>query len=470
MIHQFFLGLQVMLAVYFIGLNLGYVSLNVVAMFGLMRYMQRQDLDNMPVVFLGIEPPVSILAPAYNEEATAVASVRSLLQINYGEFEIIVINDGSKDATLAVLTRAFDLRIFPEAYEHKLETKEVRGVYQSAKHPSLRVIDKDNGGKADSLNAGINCARYPLFCAVDADSILQRDSLLRVVQPFLEDPTVVASGGTVRIANGCVVEDGFLVSTGLPRNPWALFQIVEYIRASLFGRLGWAPLNALLIVSGAFGVFRKDVVTAVGGYLPKTIGEDMELVVRMHKHLRYAGTPYKITFVPDPSCWTEAPEDLQTLKNQRVRWQRGLGESLSRHLDLLFNPKAGTVGWLAMPFFVIFEWLGPLVETTGTLLMITGFLCGFVSTDAMAVFLLLAVGLGVMLSASALLMEEISFHIYPRFGQLLMLFLAVILENFGYRQLNAWWRLVGLYRWATGTPGQAAWGEMKRSASWNKPS
>jgi cellulose synthase/poly-beta-1,6-N-acetylglucosamine synthase-like glycosyltransferase len=274
----------------------------------------------------------------------------------------------------------------------------------------------------------------------------------------------------VRIINGCTLRDGRIAEIDLPSSWVERCQVVEYIRAFLFGRLGWSPMNALLIVSGAFGVFRKDVVTAVGGYLPKTIGEDMELVVRLHKHMRYGGKPYKIVFVPDPICWTEAPEDLKTLKNQRVRWQRGLGESLSRHLDLLFNPKAGTVGWLAMPFFVIFEWLGPLIETFGYIFMITGFLFGFVSTDAMGVFLLLAVGLGVLLSASALLLEEISFHIYPRFGQLLMLFFAVVAENFGFRQLNAWWRMVGLYRWATGTQGHAAWGEMKRSASWSKPS
>lgn len=460
--------LQFLLALYFIGLNLGYILLNFSAMVSLTRYMQKQDLDTMPVAFFGIEPPISVLAPAFNEEFTVEASVRSLLQLNYGEYEVILINDGSKDNTLRVAIEAFDMVPFPQAYESDLPTAAVRGMYQSRTYPNLRLIDKENGGKADSLNAGINCARYPLFCAVDADSILQRDSLLRVVQPFLEEPTTVASGGTVRIANGCRVEEGFLTHTGLPKNPIALFQIVEYIRAFLFGRLGWSPMNALLIVSGAFGVFRKDVVKAVGGYLPKTIGEDMELVVRMHKALLKEGRPYRITFVPDPICWTEAPEDLKTLRNQRIRWQRGLGESLSRHLDLLFAPKSGAVGWLAFPFFVIFEWLGPLIETAGYLFMFAAFLLGLISTPALVLFLLLSLGLGIVLSANALLLEEISFHMYPRFGQLLLLMLAVILENLGYRQLNAWWRMVGLYRWATGTQGHASWGEMRRTASWTK--
>jgi cellulose synthase/poly-beta-1,6-N-acetylglucosamine synthase-like glycosyltransferase len=465
----FFNALQLLLAVYFIGLNSGYIILNFVAMGSLSRYMQKQDIDLLPVAFFGIEPPISILAPAYNEEPTAEASIRSLLQLNYGEFEIIVINDGSKDRTLEVIIEAFEMVPFPEAYEHNLPTASIRRVYQSRKYPNLRLIDKDNGGKADSLNAGVNCARYPLICAVDADSILQRDSLLRVVQPFLEEPLTIASGGTVRIANGCRVEEGFLVDTGLPRNPIALFQIVEYIRAFLFCGLGWSPLNALLIVSGAFGVFRKDIVIEVGGYLPKTIGEDMELVVRMHKTMLKQGRPYKITFVPDPICWTEAPEDLTTLKNQRIRWQRGLGESLSKHLDLLFYPKGGAVAWLAFPFFVIFEWIGPLIESLGYVFMFFGYFFGFISTPALLIFLLLAMGLGMLLSANALLLEEISFHMYPRFSQLLMLFFAIFAENFGYRQLNAWWRMVGLYRWATQKQGHGAWGEMRRSASWSKP-
>ena len=337
-------------------------------------------------------------------------------------------------------------------------------LYRSRRHPNLIVVDKRNGGKADALNAGINISRYPLFCSLDADSILERDSLRLVVQPFLNDPLTVACSGTVRIANGCKVTNGYLTAVGLPANFLALVQIVEYLRAFLFGRLGWSPMNALLIISGAFGMFHKDTVVMVGGYHPDTIGEDMELVVRLHRQLRLQGKPYRITFVPDPVCWTEAPEDLYTLKNQRIRWQRGLCESLTKNKGLLFHPKGGVVGWLAFPFMALFEWLGPVIEVAGSALVIVGFMLGFVSFEAWSSLLLVAISLGILLSVSAVLLEEISFHAYPKPRHVLLLFLAAIAENFGYRQLNTVWRIIGLARWLRG--GKASWGEMSRKASW----
>jgi cellulose synthase/poly-beta-1,6-N-acetylglucosamine synthase-like glycosyltransferase len=418
----------------------------------------------VPRAYSGLEPPVSILVPAYNEEATIAASIRSMLQLTYSEFEVVVINDGSKDGTLDVLVREFKLQPFPEAYRRQLATREIRQVYRSARIPNLRVIDKVNGGKADSLNAGINAARYPLFCGVDADSILQRDSLDKVVEPFLRDPTVVATGGTVRVANGCEVSGGFLTRVGLPKNIWALFQVVEYLRAFLFGRLGWSAINGMLIISGAFGVFRKDAVILAGGYRPETIGEDMELVVRMHRLLRAKGQPYRVEFVPDPVCWTEAPEDYKTLKNQRIRWQRGLSESLSSNWGLMFSRNGGAPGWLAFPFMLAFEWLGPLVEAFGYVFMVYAVIAGAVSWQAFGAFLFVAIGLGILLSASGLLLEEMSFHIYPKGKQLLLLGLVVVAENLGYRQLNTVWRLVGLYRWAV--QKEASWGAMKRKGTW----
>jgi len=299
---------------------------------------------------------------------------------------------------------------------------------------------------------------------VDADSILERDSLKRVVEPFLEDPLTVASGGTVRIANGCRVEGGFLVSVGLPHNLLALLQIVEYLRAFLFGRLGWSGMNAVLIISGAFGLFRKESVVAVGGYRHDTVGEDMELVMRLHRHYRIQGLPYRITFVPDPICWTEAPESLRVLMSQRVRWQRGLAESLTMNLRLLFHPRGGAPGWLAFPFMVVFEWLGPLIEVAGYVLMTAGFAFDIISTKAFVTFMIVALGFGLVLSVSALLIEELSFHIYPKPRQLAALLAAAVVENFGYRQLNSLWRLWGLMKWITGS--KARWGEMTRTANW----
>ena len=443
---------------------MGYLTLNLLAVAALFRNNQEKALEDLPQVYAGLEPAISILVPAFNEEATIVAAVRSMLQLTYSEYEIIVINDGSRDHTLDVLVKEFSLIAFPETFRGQIATQPIRTLYRSTRYPNLRVIDKDNGGKADSLNAGINGARHPLFCGVDADSVLERDSLQRVVKPFLRHPEMVASGGTVRVANGCEVKDGYLLRVGLPRNPWALLQVVEYLRAFLFGRLGWSQLNAMLIISGAFGLFRTETVIEVGGYRTDTIGEDMELVVRMHRLLRQRGVPYRIEFVPEPVCWTEVPEDKATLKNQRIRWQRGLSESLTSNWGLMFSRNGGTPGWLAFPFMVLFEWLGPLVELGGYMFMVFAVTLGLVSWTAFAIFLFVAIGLGILLSASSLLLEEMSFHLYPNAWHLAALVLVAIVENFGYRQLNTFWRLVGLYRWAAQRESQ--WGAMKRKGNW----
>lgn len=439
--------------------------LDVVAAIHLRRYMEERSLNSLPHGYTGFEPQITLLVPAFNEEATIATTVKSLLQLSYSEFEIVVINDGSKDNTLDVLIKEFGLIPFPEAYDARLATKPIRTVYHAPAQPNLRVVDKDNGGKADSLNAGINISLYPLFCCIDADSILQRDSLRLAAQPFLDDPHTIACGGTVRVANGCEVKNGFLTKVGLPTNILALFQIVEYLRAFLFGRLGWSPINAMLIISGAFGLFHKDTVIGIGGYRHDTIGEDMELVVRLHRHMRLAGKPYRITFAPDPICWTEAPEDLTTLKNQRIRWQRGLCESLTNNLDLLFHPKGGAVGWLAFPFMALFEWLGPAIEVFGYVIVTIGFILGFVSFKVWLVLLVAAISLGILLSVSAFFLEEMSFHVYPKPQHVLLLLLGAILENFGYRQLNSLWKLIGLYRWMIGK--KATWGAMTRTASWH---
>ncbi len=451
---------------YFIGLNGGYLGLNLLSLVSLSKMMRTRMIDELPQMHTGLEPPVSLLVPAFNEQASIAASIRSMLQLSYQEFEIVVINDGSKDDTLRVLQQEFSLVPFPEAYRRRLETRQIREIYRSTLYDNLRVIDKENGGKADALNAGINAARYPLFCAVDADSVLQRDSLQKVARPFLDDASVVAAGGSVRIANGCRVSNGFLQKVDLPRKLLPMLQIVEYLRAFLFGRMGWSPLNAMLIISGAFGLFRKETVIEAGGYRSNTIGEDMELVVRIHRLYRRAGKTYRIVFVPDPICWTEAPEDLATLKNQRIRWQRGLLESLSLNLGLLCHYRGGLVGWVAFPFMLLFEAFGPVIELGGYLFVLALSLSGMISGQVLLTFLFVAVGFGILLSVSGLLLEELTFHVYPRPRHLLLLLFAVVVENFGYRQLNSWWRFIGLVRWLRG--GQAKWGEMKRSRAWQE--
>lgn len=445
---------------YFIVVNLGYLALNGIALISIYRYMQREVIFGIEKQFSRLEPPVSLLVPAYNEENTISASIHSLLQINYPEYEIIIINDGSKDGTLETLKKDFSLVQVPETVRRRIPSHAVRGMYLSKAYPAIRVIDKENGGKADALNAGINASHYPIFCSVDADSILQRDSLTKVVQPFLEDPYVIASGGSVRAVNGCVVSGGYLMESGLPQNPIALLQIIEYLRGFLIGRLGWSQLNALMIISGAFGLYRKDAVIEAGGYNPKTVGEDMELIVRLHRLMREKKKRYSITFIPDPICWTEVPENLTTLRNQRIRWQRGLAESLFLNKELAFSRNGGVVGWFAFPFMVVFELLGSVVEVAGYLFTFIGFYLGVISAAAFFSFIFIAIGLGILLSVNSLLVEEMSFKIYKKPSSLLLLFFYSVAENFGYRQLNSWWRMLGLWQFLRGKRG--SWGEMKR--------
>lgn len=451
---------------YFILLNGGYLILNVLSMVSLRRYMRQRAELGETAPYLGVEPAVSILVPAFNEEATIRTSILSLMQLQYPEFEIVVINDGSRDNTLAVLKEAFGLEEHPEPLRLSVPHQEIQGIYRSRRHGNLKVIDKANGGKADALNAGINAARHELFCAVDADSILQRDSLLRVVQPFLEDERTVAAGGTVRIANGSKVQGGYLLQAGIPASLLARFQIVEYLRAFLFGRLGWSPLNAVLIISGAFGLFNRERVMEVGGYSTTTVGEDMELVVRLHRYHREKRLPYRIQYLPDPICWTEAPEDLTTLGKQRSRWQRGLAESLSRHAKLAVMPRGGAPGRLAWPFMALFEWLGPLIELAGYAFMLVGFSLGIISPLALTVFMLVAVGMGILLSVNGLLLETLSFRVYARRRDIWRLFLVAVIENFGYRQLNTLWRCRGMWQWFSRRKHQ--WGAMKRSGQWGQ--
>ena len=450
---------------YFVGLHSVYLMLTVSSMLYLPRFLREHSTEDLSPVHAHFEPPVTIIVPAYNEAATIASSVSALMQLEYPEYEIIVINDGSTDNTLDVLIDKFSLHPFPEVYHIKIETQPVTTIYRSTKFSNIRVIDKTNGGKADSINTGINASYYPLFCCVDADSVLERNSLKKVVRPFIEDPDTVASGGVVRILNGCSVKDGFISKVGLSKNILALFQVVEYLRAFMFGRLGWTPMNALLIISGAFGVFRKETVISVGGYKTGCIGEDMELVVRLHRTLIEKGRPYKIHFVPDPVCWTEAPESLAVLRNQRVRWQIGLAESLMANKSLLFNRKGGAVSWLAFPFFLVFECFGPILEVFGFLIIAYSFYSGLIPNEFFLIFMMLAVGLGMLISVISLSLEEVSFRSSNNAAELLLLFTVAIIENLGYRQLNAYWRVIGMIKWLS--KAENKWGDMTREANWN---
>lgn len=334
-----------------------------------------------------------------------------------------------------------------------------QGVYTSREYPYLVVVDKANGGKADALNAGINVSRFPLISAIDSDSIIEAKAMLTLVRPFLDDTRTVAVGGIIRVANGCSLRAGEIVEIDLAPSLLPNFQIVEYLRAFLFGRVGWDMLNGLLVISGAFGLFRKDIVTAAGGYRRYTVGEDMELIVRLHRIMREKKQPYRVTFVPEPVCWTEVPETLKVLSRQRNRWQRGLMESLMAHKKMLFNPRYGVIGLLAMPFFFFFEMIGPIIELAGYIVFLLSFLFGMLNLQFAILFLTVAIILGVVLSVSSLVLEELSFKRYPRYLHVVKLFFFCIMENFGYRQLHTWWRFRGIVDYLK---GEKMWGAMER--------
>lgn len=414
-----------------------------------------------------LTPAISIIVPAYNEAANIVQSVRSLLNLRYPRYQVVVCNDGSKDETLAILIREFALRRLDSAAPQPIATKPVRGVYISTVEPNLTVVDKANGGRSDALNAALNHARGPLYCCVDADSILVPDALLKVVRPFVERPELtVAVGGTIGVANGVRIERGSVIDIRLPRNPLARFQIIEYLRAFIGGRTAWSHLNSLMIVSGAFGLFRRDLAIELGGYRTDTVGEDAELTTHIHQYMREHGRPYRIEFVEDTCCWTEAPESLKILSSQRRRWHRGCFEFLAMRRGLL-NPRNGTPAWLGYPYFLVVEFLGPLVEASGYVVLTASIATGLIDLRYALLLSLVVVCFGVLVTLGTLLLDEFSFSHYTRWGDILTLFLFCLFEQFGYRQLTVFWRLQGMWDLMRGASG---WGVMERKGLGAEPS
>lgn len=406
-----------------------------------------------------VAPRISMLAPAYNEAATIRESVQALLALYYPNLEVVVVNDGSQDATLTVLQESFELVPIHPIYRRQIDTKPVGGLYRSRKHPGLLVVDKANGGKADALNAGLQLASGELFCAMDADTLIEPDALLRMVRPFLMRDDVLSAGGTVRVVNGSQVQGGRVVIPCMPRRILAGFQVVEYLRAFLFGRLGWNRLGGNLIISGAFGLFRREAVIAAGGYAHDTVGEDMELVLRLRRHGYETRGPHRVAFIPDPVAWTEVPESLQVLGRQRDRWHRGLADSLWRHRRVLLNPRYGMMGLVTYPYFFFVELLAPVAEALGLLGLAVGLSLGILDVSFAVLFFLVAYGYGLLLTTFTLVLEELSFHRYAGLRDRLLLVAWALLENLGYRQLTVFWRLRGLGKfWG----GRTDWGVMER--------
>lgn len=451
---------ELVFVLYFAAINGGYTLLLLIGGGQVSDWVRRRPLRDFRAVSLSpLSLPVTIVVPAYNEAAVIVASIRSLLASRYRELQVMVVNDGSQDTTLEALVEAFELVPVERVPRANLASEPVRGVYASRRDSRLVVIDKENGGKSDALNCGIRYAAYPLFCSIDSDTILDPDALARLVWAFQAEPETVATGGIVRIVNGSRVEGGRIRAIRTPRSPLVNIQIVEYLRGFLAGRAGWSRMNMLLIVSGAFGLFRRETVIEAGGYDTTTVGEDAELIVRLHRHCLERRRRYKITFVADPICWTEAPSDLRTLARQRDRWQRGLLETLWRHRAMIGRPRFGIVGLIGLPFLLIFEAAGPLVEVAGIAYSVIGLAVGFVSPAIACVVFALAFTYGLVLSFGALLIEGRAFARYPDWRDLRRLTTAAVLENFGYRQ---WLAFVRARAFWTLSRSRHGWGAMSR--------
>jgi cellulose synthase/poly-beta-1,6-N-acetylglucosamine synthase-like glycosyltransferase len=406
-------------------------------------------------------PGVSVLTPAFNEALTIRDSVRSMLRLRHPSHEVIVINDGSTDETLKLLVDEFRLYRSSRVATGTLPSATVHAVYESLDTLKLVVVDKENGGKADSLNAGLNYSRMPLVGAVDSDSLLERDALIGVSTPFLENPDTVATGGIVRVINGCTVRHGLVEHIAAPKSMLARLQVVEYLRAFLGGRLAFSAMNSLMLISGAFGLFKRQAVIDSGGFSTSTVGEDMELVIRLHRQKGANGRRPRIVFVPEPVCWTQVPEKMSVLKRQRNRWQRGATESLFRHRDMMGKPKWGTLGMFGLPYFVLFELFAPVVELAGYVFTIFGLVFGLIAPYIALEFFVMSVLFSLFLSLSAIVLEELTTRRYPSVKDLRSLLFAGLIECFFYRQLTAIWRTKGMIDFVLRKKG---WGKMERQS------
>ncbi len=417
------------------------------------RYRLWRGVMNSPLA-----PKVTVLVPAFNEEVTIRDSLAGILALTYQNLEVVVVDDGSSDGTEELLIREFDLVEVHKVYQATLPSEDIVRLYRSRSDPRLVVAEKRNGGKADALNAAINLASGSLVCAVDADTIINPDSLQRLIISFVDDPDVVAAGGSVRLTNGGMVRGPDGLQPAFPKNLWAACQVVEYTRAFLIGRLGWNQLGGNLIVSGAFGIFRRDRVIESGGYLHGSVGEDMELIVRLRRHGYETGTPAKITFNADPIAWTEAPERLGELRRQRNRWFRGLLDVLSRHRVMIGRPKYGSAGMLALPYFVVVEALAPLIEALGLLLFFGGLALGTIDQGQM-VFIASAYGVGLIVSMVVLILDDVAFGMMNSTNARFRMVGVAVVEHLVFRPMTVWWRLAGLRLYSQ---GKTDWGVQVR--------
>ncbi|WP_252976014.1 glycosyltransferase family 2 protein [Janibacter melonis] len=451
--------------VYFLIINTSYLVLVVMSSLEFRRSMRQLPYAGREeLVGSGLVPGVSVVAAMHNEEMGIRLAVQSMLALHYPRHEVIVVDDGSTDGGFEVLRETFDLVEIPRRMPGDITVREQPTSVHVPRNGRTRltVVRKANSGRSDSMNVGINYASQDLVVFVDSDSILDPDALLSVVKPFADDPVrMVAAGGVIRAVNGCLVRGGRVTEVRMPKNWFARIQVVEYLRAFHLGRSGWSRLKSLILISGAFGIFRRDVLVEVGGLDPSSIGEDFELVLRVHKHLRRQKRDYRVQFINEPICWTEVPESAKVLRKQRARWHRGLWETLWAYRGMLFNPRYGRVGMIALPYYWLFELIAPALELFGLVLVVLGTLLGVIDVSYFLLFMAVAYVYAALVTLAAMTVEELSFHKYPRWRDLASTLAAAVVENVGYRQATAVWRIEGWVQSLTGR--KQVWGTMTRT-------
>lgn len=426
------------------------------------RYTKKEDeiLKESPYA-----PGISVIAPAYNEETTIIANVTSMLTLDYPIFEVVIVNDGSKDRTLELLIEKFQLVETPFAYIEKIRTKPFKRVLKSTNpnYEKLTVVDKENGGtKADATNAGINASVFPYFLCTDVDCILSRDALIKMIQPVLNsNKQVIAVGATMRMANSCEVnENGVITRVRPPKRIIPCFQEIEYLRAYLISKMGWSFINATPNVSGGLGLFDKSVVVEAGGYDPVSHAEDMDMLLRMVTYMRDFDKPYRIAYIPITTCWTEGPPNLSVLNKQRIRWGRGLLQMFIVHRKLLFNYKYGRVGILTLPYIFLFEFLAPIIEVVGFVALLFFVLTGQVNYQTAYILLLYGYLLGVSISIIAVATDMAVLKLYRKFSEYIKLIIFSFVEFILYHPLIVFFSIKGYIDFVF--KQNFEWGAMKR--------
>ena len=441
-----------------------YLILSAVSAVSLRNYLRKNSyVDYTSILLAPLTPSISVIAPAHDEERTIVENVRALLSLYYNNYEVIIVNDGSGDNTFKRMIEAYDLERVSYFFDYRIPCERIRGVYKSKNGAfrKLTVIDKVNGGKADALNAGINISKNDLVCCIDVDSIMEPDALLKMVKPFMEetDKKVIAAGGVIRIANSCVIEGGQIQEIRLPEEFLPRMQVLEYTRAFLLARMAWSKMNGLLLISGALGMFDKEVLIKSGGYSTKTVGEDMEIVVRIRRYMVEEKQPYKVIYIPDPLVWTEVPFTSKVLARQRNRWTRGTLETLLTHRKLFMNPKYGKFGMLGYSYWFFFEWLAPIMEFLGYCYFVFLFFFRGINWPFFLLLLTFVYTFAVMLSTWAILFEEKTYHKYKTRKEVFRLLGTALLEPFFYHPRTVWWAIRGNFDYLRGV---RSWGNMER--------